>query len=209
MPILDTDLKDAKKIFDVNVWGAISTTQVFAPLVIAAKGTIVIIGSCAGLHPYPFGGKLPLSTANWSGVYGASKSAVMFFADTLRFEMYPFNVKVINVCSGGVKTNLPANSKKNYNASFPSESFYSSIGDKAANTLDNRLKTFMDSKEYASCLVRKVDKATKSGWILEGTAATIAWFVKTFLWRTILDSLYLRETGLKELRETVEKGKPE
>ena len=56
MPLLDVDIDKAKKVYDVNVWGVIRTTQVFAPLVIAAEGTIVIIGSLAGIMPYAFGG---------------------------------------------------------------------------------------------------------------------------------------------------------
>ena len=59
MPILDLDLDIAKAMYDVNVWGVIRTTQVFAELVIAAEGTIVIIGSLAGVMPYVFGGPLP------------------------------------------------------------------------------------------------------------------------------------------------------
>jgi 1-acylglycerone phosphate reductase len=43
-------------MYDVNVWGVIRTTQVFSSLVIAAEGTIVIIGSLAGVMPYVFGG---------------------------------------------------------------------------------------------------------------------------------------------------------
>ena len=56
MPILDLDLDIAKAMYDVNVWGVIRTTQVFSELVIAAEGTIVIIGSIAGVMPYVFGG---------------------------------------------------------------------------------------------------------------------------------------------------------
>jgi len=56
MPVLDIDVDIAKAMYDVNVWGVIRTTQVFAELVIAAEGTIVIIGSIAGVMPYVFGG---------------------------------------------------------------------------------------------------------------------------------------------------------
>lgn len=59
MPILDTDLNVAKQVFDVNFFGVIGTIQAFAPLLIAAEGTIVIIGSAGGVFPYPFGGKPP------------------------------------------------------------------------------------------------------------------------------------------------------
>ena len=48
-PILDFDIETAKSMYDINLWGAVRVTQVFAPLVIAAKGTIVYtcsISSC-------------------------------------------------------------------------------------------------------------------------------------------------------------------
>lgn len=45
MPTLDVDIDDAKRIFDVNFWGALAVSQAFVPLLIAAKGTIVNIGS--------------------------------------------------------------------------------------------------------------------------------------------------------------------
>lgn len=56
MPLLDSDLAIARKVFDVNVFGVIGTIQVFSSLLIAAKGTIVIIGSVGGVLSYPFGG---------------------------------------------------------------------------------------------------------------------------------------------------------
>jgi 1-acylglycerone phosphate reductase len=56
MPLLDIDIDLAKNIYDVNVWGVVRTTQIFSSLVIAAQGTVVIIGSIAGVMPYVFGG---------------------------------------------------------------------------------------------------------------------------------------------------------
>jgi 1-acylglycerone phosphate reductase len=56
IPILDIDVDVAKRMYDVNVWGVIRTTQTFSSLVIAAQGTIVIIGSIAGIMPYVYGG---------------------------------------------------------------------------------------------------------------------------------------------------------
>lgn len=39
--------------FDVNVFGVISTTQVFLPMIRAAGGRIVNVGSMAGFVPVP------------------------------------------------------------------------------------------------------------------------------------------------------------
>ena len=51
MPTLDVNIDDAKKLFDVNLWGTLAVSQAFAPLLIAAKGTIVNISSISS-HLY-------------------------------------------------------------------------------------------------------------------------------------------------------------
>jgi short-subunit dehydrogenase len=54
MPLLDSDLDMGRKMFEVNVWGVVRVTQVFAPLVVNAKGMIVnnvSTAACLGL-PY-------------------------------------------------------------------------------------------------------------------------------------------------------------
>ena len=48
MPLLDTDIEDSKKLFDVNVWGVLAVTQAFAPMLIEARGTVLNISSLAG-----------------------------------------------------------------------------------------------------------------------------------------------------------------
>ena len=55
-PLEVLSLKAIKREFDVNVFGVIGTIQAFSSLLIAAQGTIVIIGSVGGVLPYPFGG---------------------------------------------------------------------------------------------------------------------------------------------------------
>jgi 1-acylglycerone phosphate reductase len=205
MPLLDCDLSTAKKLFDVNVFGVIGAIQTFSSLLIAAQGTIVIIGSVGGVLPYPFGGiSFPFACLiNQKGIYGASKSAVMYLADTLRFEMYPFNVKVVNVCTGGVKSQISKNATKNYNQTLPRDSLYLPIEQqfKAAET--SRLEDFIDPKVYARYVITKVNKATKSGWIWKGAFSSTIWFVTTFLWKTVLDSTQLKENGLKKLRSDI------
>jgi 1-acylglycerone phosphate reductase len=57
MPILDDDIEIAKALFDVNYWGTVRVTKAFSDMVIAAKGTIVNVGSGAGLLAIPFQGK--------------------------------------------------------------------------------------------------------------------------------------------------------
>jgi len=57
LPTLDTDIAQAKAIFEVNVWGALAMTKAFAPLLIAAKGSVVNMGSIAGMMSPPYLGE--------------------------------------------------------------------------------------------------------------------------------------------------------
>lgn len=39
-PLLDTEIAEAKALYDVNVWGPLAVVQAFAPLLIEAKGVV-------------------------------------------------------------------------------------------------------------------------------------------------------------------------
>lgn len=56
-PILDTDMERAEAVFKTNVWGPVSMTQSFAPLLIEAGGMVVNISSIAGELNTPYMGK--------------------------------------------------------------------------------------------------------------------------------------------------------
>ena len=58
MPTLNFDVDTAKSMYDINVWGMVRVTQAFAPLVIAAKGTIINISSIAPCVHTPWMGEL-------------------------------------------------------------------------------------------------------------------------------------------------------
>jgi 1-acylglycerone phosphate reductase len=57
MPILDEDLQETRDLFETNLWGPLSVTQAFAPLVIKAKGTITFITSISGYINVPWMGE--------------------------------------------------------------------------------------------------------------------------------------------------------
>ena len=55
VPALDFNIDEARATFETNVFAVMSMCKTFAPLLIQAKGTIVQIGSLAGIMPYAFG----------------------------------------------------------------------------------------------------------------------------------------------------------
>jgi len=61
-PLLDTDIAEAKKLFDVNVWGPLAMVQAFAPLLVAAQGLVSNHTSIASVLPLVWAGMLILWT---------------------------------------------------------------------------------------------------------------------------------------------------
>ena len=57
MPTLDFDIETAKAMYDINMWGMVRVTQEFAPLLIAAKGTLVSISSASTTVTVPYMGE--------------------------------------------------------------------------------------------------------------------------------------------------------
>jgi 1-acylglycerone phosphate reductase len=60
VPALEVDFDDVAKVFNTNVFSVMRITKEFMPLLIKAKGTVVQIGSVAGVVPYVFGCKCSL-----------------------------------------------------------------------------------------------------------------------------------------------------
>lgn len=85
--------EDWQRTIDVNLNGAFYCSRLAIPLLKASGGgSIINIGSTAGLHGYPL--RAP---------YAASKWALVGFTKTLAMELGPFGIRVNAVCPGSVQ----------------------------------------------------------------------------------------------------------
>ncbi|KAK8090499.1 short-chain dehydrogenase protein [Apiospora phragmitis] len=132
MPVADVSLREARKLFDTNVWGHIAVTQAFLPLLLlrssssssSDNGSITtprtwwgsIGGLCGGSGQQPRQPMIVNHTSVGSvmavpfqSVYNASKAALAMLSQTLRMELAPFGVRVMELKTGGVRTNIIAN----------------------------------------------------------------------------------------------------
>lgn len=92
---IEVNEESLKKIFDVNLFGAINVNKVFLSL-LKEKGRIIITSSeVAPLDPLPF-----------NGIYSVTKTAVDSYAQALRQELNLLGYKVITVRPGAFNTNL-------------------------------------------------------------------------------------------------------
>lgn len=94
--IATQDSAEWKKMLDVNILGVMNGMAAVMQKMKARKsGTIINISSTAGLQPY----------ANHAA-YSASKFGVRGLTQTARLELSPYNVRVIAIEPGAVKTEL-------------------------------------------------------------------------------------------------------
>lgn len=51
MPAIEVEISEVRKTFETNLFAVITMCQTFLPLLMKAKGTIVQVGSVAGVRP--------------------------------------------------------------------------------------------------------------------------------------------------------------
>jgi NAD(P)-dependent dehydrogenase (short-subunit alcohol dehydrogenase family) len=90
----DVPLEEARRQFDVNVFGLARLTQLVLPTMRAQRsGRIVNVSSIGGKFGGPFGA--------W---YHATKFAVEGLSDSLRMELHPFGIDVVVIEPGAITT---------------------------------------------------------------------------------------------------------
>lgn len=188
VPALDVNVDEVKSMFEANVFGVMRMCQTFAPMLIEAKGTIVQIGSLAGVMPYAFG-----------AAYNASKAALHAYSDTLRIEVAPFDVKVVTVVTGGIKTNLQRVERE-----LPKDSYYLPINSAYEKRLKYSERNAMSPEEYAKSVADKVLRNAPPKQIWEGAKVTMVWILVTFLPKTVMEMVFTRIFDLWKLRGTAE-----
>lgn len=92
----EVSVNDAKRMFDVNVFGIVNMIQAVIPEMRKKKyGKIINIGSISGKFVQAI-----------NGVYCASKFAVEALSDALRLELHSYNIQSTVIEPGPMKTNF-------------------------------------------------------------------------------------------------------
>lgn len=183
-PALDVTDEWFKQCYEVNVFGPMRLVRELGPLVINAQGTIGFTGSVSGILPFPL-----------SCTYSSSKAAIHQYAATLRIEMKPFNVKVINIVTGGVRTNIEDKRQ------LPESSLYNVPGMK--ETLVERQQMAkrnhpISSETYAKRVVSDFEKLRINGPlnIYRGRMATFLGYLLCWCPRFLVEIIFIRKFKL-------------
>lgn len=134
--------------------------QALSPFLIAARGLIVNISSLSADQPYLF-----------AAPYAASKGALNSYSRVLRMELRPFNVRVMNVVTGTVRSNFTSHEQRE----LPSTSVYQPVHDTFLERLTFSQRTAtMPTEKYAASVVAQALKG--EGWLGGWIGGTPDWF---------------------------------
>lgn len=177
LPTVDIDDDSLERIFKVNTIAPIKWVREFHKLVIKARGIFAFTGSSTGDIPLPLG-----------AAYSASKSALDQYVRNLHLELSPLGVKVVNVVSGPVDTNLA-----DIQIPLAEESLFNTEEGREALRFRKTILTVvksMPSETYAQRTIDQLDRATPSSLRLyEGSQAFTYSAVANYLPNTLTEKL--------------------
>lgn len=90
-----------REVFETNLFGLVEVTRRMLPTLREAGGVVCNVTSCSTLVEVPF-----------YGIYRASKAAVSALGDSLRAELRPHGVRVLEVMPGPIDTDMLAESDR-------------------------------------------------------------------------------------------------
>jgi 1-acylglycerone phosphate reductase len=194
MPISDLSLRQAKELFDLNVWSYLEVAQAFLPLLLQSRGVIVNQTSTAGLLPLGF-----------QSVYNASKAAIIMFTDCLRLELAPFGVQVVDLRTSSVTANGFKNQSVK-SAGLPKGSLYEQAKEIVESTMDGeRFAVEVTAAEWAQKVTKELLRSSPPTKIWAGTKS---WVMKLASWRpfALPDWMLRKMVGLDDAARKLSKA---
>lgn len=135
-----TDNADAKRLLEVNLFGAVNAVKAALPIMRAQRsGKIICISSIAGLVPIPF--------QAW---YSVSKAAVLSYAAALRQEVRPFGIQVCAILPGDIRSGFTGSREK----SPAGDDVYGGRIARSVAVMEHDEQTGMSAEAAAGAIVR-------------------------------------------------------
>ncbi|KAJ5629930.1 hypothetical protein N7528_003587 [Penicillium herquei] len=178
---VDLEIEEVVKLFQVNVFAVMRICQVFVPLLCQApRGRIVQIGSVTRSIPVV-----------WQGPYNASKAALSQYSKTLRLELMPLGIEVVEIVTGFVQSNI-----LHHGLHAPEQSLYLPIKSTVENIKYQGNENGMPAQTYATSVVAQLMQPRINPEIWEGALVRSLRFFATFLPLTVLNWMLFRRFKL-------------
>jgi NAD(P)-dependent dehydrogenase (short-subunit alcohol dehydrogenase family) len=216
MPLADASLPAARALFDTNVWAQLAVTQAFLPLLL--RSTSPSTSSSPSPSPSNFQPMIVNHTSVGSvaalpfqGIYNASKAALAMLSQTLRMELSPFDIRVIDLKTAGVKTNIIANSNFNNTSQterLPEGSIYGSAREAVEKIMSQEayVDRGISAEQWAGEVVGLLLGRNPPAVIWRGESASLARVVSAVPCG-LMEGVVRRVSGFEEVEGLIRKGR--
>ncbi|KAF7364509.1 NAD-P-binding protein [Mycena venus] len=181
-PILEVPIEDIRAVYDTNILSVLRVSRAVLPHMASRNsGLIINISSIVGEIPTP-----------WAGVYASSKAAVHSISEVLQMECRPFNIKVMLVCPGGIKTNVAKNASTHFE--LPPDSLYKKyLPNIMRRMYASQAPTALSAEEFAKIVAGKASSPYPPFYMTmgfnSGKFAIMKWlprmWVLNYMWKLL------------------------
>ena len=181
--IEDVPIDEARRQFDVNIFGLARLTQLVLPVMREKRyGKIINISSMGGKIYTPFGG--------W---YHATKHALEGLSDCLRIETEPFGIDVVIIEPGGIATDW-GHISAGHLRKTSANGAYSETANSVADGLEERYSSGKMSPpdEVARTIIKAVTAKRPKTRYTTGYMAGLTIFMRRLLSDRLFDKLILK-----------------
>lgn len=188
-PLFDQPLQDVRRMFDVNFFGLVAMTRACLPLLgmgqgpAANPGRIINISSGAGKLSVPF-----------LAGYTATKHAVEGMSHSLRRELLPWNIPVVVVGPGNVRTPIWA---KAANENAWDHTAFAAVYKNFLRFMFAGEKKGMAASQIADLLVKIVETKKPKTRYAPVAQKLVNWTIPRLLSDERLDRLMFRTLGMR------------
>lgn len=146
----------------------------------------------------------------YMGIYSSSKAAVYSLSDCLRIELSPFDISVVTLVTGSVKTEFFKHQEGGSLVTLPENSVYAPIQGHIETMLRGSLAAGKGHDRYS--VTDATVKAVMRWWFLrtryvrKGYAAMKLWLVHMFLPIWLVDRWARQAGGLDRLKKAIKQA---
>jgi short-subunit dehydrogenase len=182
-PLEDLPIDALRRLFDLNVFGAVLLTQLVLPgMRERGYGRVVMVGSMMASFPIPF-----------RSSYAASKAAIRAFATAARREVSPYGVAVTTVEPGPIKTGIGAR-RTDYLAE---DSPYAADVATMLRVMDAGQNAGIPADQVARTILRAITAERPKPFYAVGGNAPVVFALRRMLPQTVMERLITRRYGLR------------
>ncbi|HTS13917.1 MAG TPA: SDR family oxidoreductase [Candidatus Limnocylindrales bacterium] len=194
--IEEVTLADLRKQYETNIFGVVRASQrVLPPMRERRRGRIINMSSIAGKISSPI-----------LGPYSSSKHALEALSDSMRFELYPFNVHVVLIEPGFIHTSMNQTASE-LSSAYANGAEQSPYGAVYQGFLKSWNKVVHASKyqpeDCARVILRAIEETTPRPRYLVTKDAKVGAFMRRFLPEKTFDRGMRKQMGLEEAREAM------